>query len=369
MPTDGTPLPVDHEPPKSATVAISVIVPARNAAKTLESCLDALSSEGVPGRATELIVVDDRSTDETARIATRPNIRLLTGEGRGPAAARNLGARHARGSILVYLDADTAPRPGWLSEMIRPLDDPQVVAVKGRYETAQRSIVARFAQIEFEEKYDRLAKSTEVDFVDTGTAAYRRTAFDAAHGFDESFPPSSAEDIDLSFRLAEHGDKLVFNPRAIVFHRHAESLIDYLRKKARYGYFRVRVYRRFPKKALGDSYTPRTMPVQIALSGLSSLLMLRDLARMRFPDRLGLIVWGVLIATTAPLMLRALNRDRVLVPLIAPFVFLRSIAQGFGIFVGLVSHLADRVWATDESARSGMSSGAVAVSNDEMEIR
>src|SRR5581483_6264999 len=259
------------EPGTGEALEASVVIPAHNAAGTLHRCLTALREEGVPGRRAELIVVDDGSSDDTAAIACSYGARVLASGGRGPAAARNLGARAARGAVLVFLDADTAPKRGWLSEMLAPLDDPCVVGVKGRYDTDQHGLVARFSQLEFEEKYARLERAAQVDFVDTGTAAFRRGAFLDVGGFDESFPASSAEDVELAFRLAARGARFAFNPSAVVLHRHSESLLDYLRKKLRYGYFRVRVYQRHPDKALGDSYTPRTMAVQIGLAGFVGL--------------------------------------------------------------------------------------------------
>src|SRR5438067_12612865 len=82
---------------QAAKVAVSVIIPARDAAATLGECLDALAAEGVPGPAVELIVVDDGSVDGTARMAARPGFQVLASGGRGPAAARNQGARRAAG--------------------------------------------------------------------------------------------------------------------------------------------------------------------------------------------------------------------------------------------------------------------------------
>ena len=115
-----------------------------------------------------------------------------------------------------------------------------------------------------------MERASPVDFVDTGTAAFRRSSFLEAGGFDESL--TCAADVDLAYRLAKRGARFAFAPRAGVEHRHAERLDQYLLKKARFGFFCLQVYRRFPAKALGDSYTPPLMAIQIALAGLSGVL-------------------------------------------------------------------------------------------------
>jgi GT2 family glycosyltransferase len=319
-------------------VGISVIVPARDARATLGKCLDALRREGVPGPQIELIVVDDASVDGMAATAPRWGARVIVGDGRGPAAARNLGARAARGEILVFLDADTAPRPGWLAALLAPFDDESVVAVKGRYYTRQRSLVARFAQMEFEEKYARLARATHVDFVDTGTAAFRRSALLAAGGFDERL--TCAEDVDLAYRLASRGARFAFAPRAGVEHRHAARLDQYLLKKARFGFFRLQVYLRYPAKALGDSYTPPLMGIQIGLAGLAGMLGLLMIARVPHAGRALAIVLSLFACTTAPLAWRAGAHDGLTLAAAAPGLSLaRSFAQGLGVLLALLAHV------------------------------
>jgi GT2 family glycosyltransferase len=317
-------------------VLASVIIPAHNAGATLAACLDGLAAEGVPGPVAELLVVDDASTDCTRLVATRPGVQVLCGAGSGPAAARNLGARMASGELLIFLDADTKPCAGWLRAMLDPLvRNPQVVAVKGRYYSNQRSLVARFTQLEFEEKYARLQQSCSIDFVDTGTAAFRRSAFEAVDGFDESFPAQSAEDVELAFRLAARGDRMAFSPRAGVWHWHAERLRDFLIKKARYGYFRVEVYRRHPDKMLGDTYTPPVMRLQIGLAGACQLLGLLAVGRVPWAG------WGLAGAlatfglTSLPLVRRAGSEQPDLMASVPALVFARASAQGLGVFAGL----------------------------------
>jgi len=84
----------------------SVIIPARNAARTIGECLLAVLSQSVPRSLYEIIVVDDGSTDATARIARSHNVRVIPQPPLGVAAARNTGARAARGEILLFVDAD-----------------------------------------------------------------------------------------------------------------------------------------------------------------------------------------------------------------------------------------------------------------------
>jgi glycosyltransferase involved in cell wall biosynthesis len=312
---------------------VAVVIPARDAARSLPFCLTALAAEGIPGQRAELIVVDDASTDDTAKAAAAAGARVLTAHGRGPAAARNLGAEASNADVLIFLDADTAPEPGWLDALLEPFSDPGIVAVKGRYVTRQRGVVPRFSQLEFEEKYARLERAERIDFIDTGTAAFRRDVFMTAAGFDESFPAQSAEDVELAFRLAEQGARFAFAPRARVRHVHADSLPAYLYKKARYGYFRVAVYQRHPTKLKGDSYTPPWMGMQIVLAGVLPLVALG--AALGLPKNLVAVVALAFGGTSAPLLRRAALTDPALLPWVTPLSFLRAFAQGLGLACGL----------------------------------
>ncbi|PZR66075.1 MAG: glycosyl transferase family 2, partial [Solirubrobacterales bacterium] len=94
--------------------AISVVIPARDAAETLPRALEAVArQEGAP--AYEVIVVDDGSRDETAAIAHDLGARVISADGGGPASARNAGVAEARGGLLAFTDADCVPTPGWLA--------------------------------------------------------------------------------------------------------------------------------------------------------------------------------------------------------------------------------------------------------------
>ncbi len=318
------------KPPAANVPRYSVIVPAHNAADTLGACLAALRDQSLPIGAYEVIVVDDGSTDHTAAVAGQFPVVLLQQAHAGPAAARNLGARAARGQYLLFTDADCAPARDWIAEIVRPLEeDPAVAAAKGACRTAQSNLIARFSQAELEVKYAHLRGQRSIDFVDTYAAAFRRDAFWQAGGFDPTFPAASNEDTQLSFDLASRGWRLVFTERAVVQHQQPASLWRYLQRKWRHGRWRVPVYRHHPKKVAGDSYTPRSTQVQFACAILS--LVMLPVAELRGFALAGLVTFAL---ATVPFVRQATHFGWK-VALTAPFIlYLRALALAGGLACG-----------------------------------
>lgn len=250
------------------TLLASVIVPAYNAERTISPCLEAILQQSIPQDHYEVIVVDDESSDGTTAVAERYPVRVIGQSHGGPAAARNLGAQMARAPLLVFTDADCAPTVNWLEALLRALEDPEVMGAKGTYKTSQRGLIARFVQVEYEEKYRRMARQTTIDFIDTYSAAYRRAVFLAYGGFDTLFTVPSAEDQEFSFRLAEGGHKLLFAPEAVVYHTHPDSWRWYFNRKVRFGFWQTINRWKHPKKILRDSYTPESQKVQLSAVAL-----------------------------------------------------------------------------------------------------
>ncbi len=316
----------------------SVIVPAYNAARTVQGCMHALLAQTYPREWYEILVVDDGSTDQTAALAERiPGVRVLRCLHRGAAAARNEGGRAARGEIVLFTDADCEPMPNWIEAMLAPfsaMEGEPVAGAKGIYRTRQRGWVARFVQLEYEEKYARLSRERAIDFVDTYSAAYPRELFLTHGGFDESFPAASVEDQEFSFRLAEQGCRLVFVPDAVVYHQHVTTLRAYAVRKFRIGYWKVRVHRRHPGKAVRDSHTPPTLKLQIAFL-FAFVVSLLALPFAPFASGACFISLAAFVFTMLPLLAFVVRRDRV-VGLIAPAMMgVRAAALGAGLVAGV----------------------------------
>ena len=253
---------------------ISVIVPAKNAEKTIVPCLTAILAQQGRRDQFEVILVDDGSSDETAKLAEKLGITVIRQKNAGPAAARNAGARMARGEIIAFTDADCEPDCNWLVHLTAPFSNPDVVAVKGAYKTRQKSMVARFVQQEYESKYERLMKQDSIDFIDTYSAAYRREIFIENGGFNPIFPVPSVEDQELSFRLARKDYRMVFAPKAVVYHQHNTNWLDYAKRKYNIGYWKAFMLRWLPEKIQGDSHTPESLLCQIGLLGCAGIALI-----------------------------------------------------------------------------------------------
>ncbi len=315
----------------------SIVIPAFEAERVIGACLDALAAQTVPRDFFEVIVVDDGSTDATAAAASARGATVLRQANAGPAAARNAGARHASGEIVLFTDADCRPEPGWLEAMTRPFGKPEVAAVQGRYVGSQPEIAARWSQLEFDERYDRIPDGADIDFVFTYSAAYRRDVFLGLGGFDLAFPAPNGEDMDLAFRLKERGHHFVFAGGARMRHVHPTRWGWYFRQKFTRAYWRQRVYARFPGKALSDSYTPKSLKLQILLGMLLPVALLASL--IGDPAWIGVWLAAFLAACTRMLAL-AWRSDRALLPWIPFGCLLRALALGSGSIAGIAQWIA-----------------------------
>jgi cellulose synthase/poly-beta-1,6-N-acetylglucosamine synthase-like glycosyltransferase len=316
---------------------VSVVVPAFNAAAHLGGCLKALCKQTWPPDRYEVIVVDDGSSDDTARIARAFDVEYAFQNNRGPAAARNRGAQLATGEFLLFTDSDCIPEEDWIEAMVAPFSDPKVMGVKGAYRNAKSGLWPRFVQTEFEERYSLLLRQESIDMVDTYSAAFRREVFLAVGGFDTSFPSANNEDTELSYRLARRDHKMVYQPRARVWNADPpDSLRRYFRLKFWRGYWRTAVYYRYPGKMLRDSYTPQSLKLQMALVLLCvTAPFLAPLSAMAAACVLGASLAAFLVAC-ASFVTRAFPEDR-LVAVISPFfLFVRALALGSGVAFNLL---------------------------------
>jgi glycosyltransferase involved in cell wall biosynthesis len=197
---------------------ISVIVPVYNSAGYLRSCLEHLRRSTLTDY--ECIVVDDGSTDDSGKIADEFGFRLLTTDRRrGPAFARNLGARAATGDILFFIDADVCVYPHTLARVRANFDqDPDLEAVIGSYDDEPESQDFLSLYRNLMHCYVHHRSRREACTFWSGCGAIRKKAFQEYSGFDESYDRPAIEDIELGYRLARDKKKMLLDTSIMVKH-------------------------------------------------------------------------------------------------------------------------------------------------------
>lgn len=191
---------------------ISVIIPVYNGRKFLTRCLDAVRASSY--RSFELIVVDDRSTDESADISRSKGAVVLSTDTRsGPAAARNLAAETAKGEILMFIDADVVVKPETIGRIAERFEtSPEVTALFGSYddEPAEKNFLSQYKNLQHHFVHQN--SNPEASTFWSGLGAIRRDVFIANGGFDcKKFSVPSIEDIDLGFRLRRSGHRILLD--------------------------------------------------------------------------------------------------------------------------------------------------------------
>jgi len=196
----------------TAQPAVSIIISAHNAAGTLERCLDSVFMQAGPE--TEVILVDDGSTDSTRRIASRYSVRIVTlprNGGSGP--ARNRGVAAACGAHLFFIDAYVALSEGTLERVLEYGAERPHAAVIGSYDDspAVRNATSLFKNLAHHYFHQR--SGPEVTTFWSGCGIISKDPFHSVGGFD-----AEIGDVDLGYRLAARGMRVKLDTQLQVKH-------------------------------------------------------------------------------------------------------------------------------------------------------
>jgi glycosyltransferase involved in cell wall biosynthesis len=191
---------------KVSHAAISVIIPVYNDADNLERCLNRLFLSTFEDF--ECIVVDDGSTDASAAVARCHDVNLIQISNAGPAAARNQGARQARGRILFFIDADVLCHADTLEKVYQAFQRDNIDAVFGTYddEPAHKGVVSQFKNLYHRFTHQRAREEAHTFWA--GCGAIRRDIFLDMGGFNTKYRKPMIEDIELGYRLTKAGYRI-----------------------------------------------------------------------------------------------------------------------------------------------------------------
>ncbi len=199
-------------------MTVTVIIPVYNSSRLLGDTLLALSLG--TRQPDELIVVDDGSTDDSASLAESYGAHIISmPRNIGPGACRNQGALLANSELLIFLDADTCVHANTVEQMIERLASRSgLTGVFGSYDDTPREsgLCSQYRNLAHCYVHQS-AKHSALTFW-SGCGAVRRDAFLAVNGFDERYTRPSIEDIELGYRLTDHGARILLDPEICVTH-------------------------------------------------------------------------------------------------------------------------------------------------------
>ena len=205
----------------------TVVVPAHQAAATLGRCLASILSAGFA--ASDVVVVDDGSTDDTSAIAVRMGARLVRHDApRRPAEARNAGVRASAAPLVVFVDADVAVHRDVRRRIVARFEaEPDLAALFGAYDTAPPApaVVSRYRNLLHHFVHRRAEAEAETFW--TGLGAVHRERFDALGGFDPAW--DYLEDVEFGLRLRAAGGRIRLDPDIQGTHLKAWTLRSMLR--------------------------------------------------------------------------------------------------------------------------------------------
>jgi glycosyltransferase involved in cell wall biosynthesis len=324
-------------------VEVSVIIPMYNSQNTIIQVLEGLEIQ--TAKNFEVIVVDDGSMDRSSQLvadfAKQSNLAIYMArqENLGPATARNMGVRCAKGKVIIFLDADCIPTPNWVEAMSDVLKG-NIVGCNCVCKTKNsRSLIARYVGYEVSKRHEQMVGKS-IDALSTCMAAFRKDVFVKAGGFDTGYKAASGEDFALSFKIRQMGYDLIFTDKTYVFHYHPDSLKRYLRQQYIRGYWRVKMYRdNIGKIVKGDSYTGYEAQLQFGLSVFAFASILLAVFNPFWP----LVGIGALLLSNLPLGLWAYRREKKFVVIAPVLASLRSLAGSVGVYAYLSKHIPNKL--------------------------
>ena len=209
---------------------ISIITPVYNGGYAFFCCLLAIERSQFENY--EHIVVDDGSTDESVAIARKFNLKILHTSGReGPSAARNLGAKEARGKYLCFVDADCEVQNDAIAKLARLLQSKsEIDALFGSYDDLPKATNFMAQYKNLMHHYVHQQGNEDASTFWAGFGVVRRSLFLELGGFDiERFPRPSIEDIELGYRLKAAGAKIYLAKDIQVKHHKAWRLLGLMK--------------------------------------------------------------------------------------------------------------------------------------------
>ncbi|MEV3957652.1 polysaccharide deacetylase family protein [Streptomyces albogriseolus] len=220
------------------TEPVTVLVPAYNEAKCIENTVTSLMASDHP---IEVLVIDDGSTDGTARIVEAmglPNVRVIRQLNAGKPAALNRGLANARYGIVVMMDGDTVFEPSTVRELVQPFGDPRVGAVAGNAKVGNKdSLIGAWQHIEYVMGFNLDRRMYDIlrcmPTIPGAVGAFRKSALEPIGGMSDD---TLAEDTDVTMALHRAGWRVVYAENARAWTEAPETVQQLWSQRYRWSY-------------------------------------------------------------------------------------------------------------------------------------
>ncbi|MFJ8184481.1 polysaccharide deacetylase family protein [Streptomyces sp. NPDC096105] len=220
------------------TEPVTVLVPAYNEAKCIENTVTSLMASDHP---IEVLVIDDGSTDGTARIVESmglPNVRVIRQLNAGKPAALNRGLANARYDIVVMMDGDTVFEPSTVRELVQPFGDPKVGAVAGNAKVGNKdSLIGAWQHIEYVMGFNLDRRMYDIlrcmPTIPGAVGAFRKSALEPIGGMSDD---TLAEDTDVTMALHRAGWRVVYAENARAWTEAPETVQQLWSQRYRWSY-------------------------------------------------------------------------------------------------------------------------------------
>jgi len=264
---------------------ISIIIPTFNRADILRQCLNAFREQSVAKELFEIIIVNDNPTQDLRAIVDNGykfSIKLLNQRHQGPAAAKNLGIKNARGEFITFINDDTFPDKNFVKAHLdllnKHIGSASAGSIVWHSESPNTALKDALVACGVSGGSHNISPSSDCDFrfFCTGNIALPKKWLDEDI-FDEDFKYAAFEDTEIGYRLCQKGLKIFYNAKALVQHLHRYQPEDLIRRQELIGKSTVIFIHKHPE--LKDGFVKKNYRMLLIISSL--LIKIPFLKRIR----------------------------------------------------------------------------------------
>jgi len=313
---------------------ISAVITVYNKQNTIGKTLESLLAQ--PADFKEIIVVDDGSVDDSAKIvqelaSKHKNIKYIFQKNQGVAGALNTGLKIAKGNFVVVLDDDVILDDHWISKLMPYFENEKIAGVSGLTKLMNpKNIWAALAGYNVEYRQSKI-NSEFVDHLSTANTIYRKSVLDKIGLFDTDF--RYGQDNELSYRIIQAGYKLALSKKTFCLHFWPENFTGYFKQRLHGAMGRMMLIKKYPKRWSGDNVSSLRYFLELPMGLIFLLSLILSLAESDFLIFAGIIFLIIHIFQFDETRFFIKNKKTLIGIFMPFFIIIRSVAWVSGILI------------------------------------